>query len=57
MAPGAIASGVAASGLIRRAQGTDNNIYAYVSFTRRGRSRPLLKLCVYGEACRVGPVR
>jgi hypothetical protein len=47
---------VLASGLARRAEGTSNNVYSYVRFTRRGRSRPLLKLCVYAEACRIGPV-
>jgi len=31
-------------------------LYSYVSFTRIGRSRPLVKICVYAEACRLGPV-
>jgi len=48
---------VVASGLARRAEGTPDNIYSYVSFTHRGRNRPLLKLCLYAEACRIGPVK
>jgi len=48
---------VAASGLVKNAEGTGKRLYSYVSFTRPGRSRPLVKLCIYAEACRPGPVR
>ena len=47
---------VAVSGLVKNAEGTGLRLYSYVSFTRIGRSRPLVKICVYGEACRLGPV-
>jgi hypothetical protein len=48
---------VVASRLARRAEGTTTNVYARLSFTRIGRTRALLKLCTYAEACRLGPVR
>ncbi len=47
---------IATSGFSPRAEGTPDNLYSYVSFTRVGRSRPFLKLCVYAEACRLGPI-
>jgi len=47
---------VVASGLVRHAEGTPDNVYAYVSFRRRGtNSARVLKLCVYAESCRPGP--
>ncbi len=48
---------VVAGGLVRRAEGTPTNVYSRVSFTPRSRRRPLVKLCVYAEACRLGTVR
>ena len=47
---------VVASGLVRNAEGTGRRLYSYVSFTRVGSRRALLKLCLYAEACRLGPV-
>lgn len=46
---------VVASGLVVRGEGTPDNNYTYVSFTRQGRNRPYVKLCVYAEACELGP--
>lgn len=48
---------VVASGLVRNAEGAGYDLYSYVSFRRRGTDSVLLKLCVYGEVCRPGPVK
>lgn len=47
---------VAVSGLVKNAEGTGSRLYSYVSFTPIGRSRPLVKICLYAEACKLGPV-